>query len=371
MSDRLVEELITLCGRGVETPLGEDRFNELALQVFEHQYLRCEPYQAVCRLRGAVPGRVTHWTEVPAVLTDLFKWEELRTAAPEEIRAEYRTSGTGHGEERRGRVLLPSAALYDASLEPNFRAHLLPDRETMRILVLGPTTRFFPQSSLGHMFSRVLERFGAAGSGVFWREDGPRFGCLVSALRKAEEEGTPVCLLGTAFGFVHFLDYLASEGVSFALPAGSRLMDTGGYKGRSREVPKEDLYEGYVRTLGIPLSHVVNEYGMTELASQFYDQCLRRGEECPAVERWKLPPPWCRVLLCDPESLEPLPRDHAGPGLIRFFDLANLHTVSSIQTEDLGIRRGDGFEILGRLPGAEARGCSLTAEAFLGSGRAS
>jgi hypothetical protein len=146
-------------------------------------------------------------------------------------------------------------------------------------------------------------------------------------------------------------------------------MDTGGYKGRSREVPKTELYAAYHRHFGIPLTHIVNEYGMTELGSQFYDRNLRDAAagrdptDClPASSRIKLAPPWVRVVVVDPETLEPL--DGPGPGLLRFIDLANLHTVLAVQTDDLGELRGEGFEILGRAASAEARGCSLTAEEF-------
>jgi hypothetical protein len=172
--------------------------------------------------------------------------------------------------------------------------------------------------------------------------------------------------LGTAFGFVHFVDYLSSESRTFQLPPGSRLMDTGGYKGRSREVPKQELYATYGDRLGIPLSHVVNEYGMTEMGSQFYDRVLRDAlagvspNPTAANERRKTPPPWVRTQVVDPETLTLLPAGEVG--LLRHFDLANLHTVAAIQTDDLGVWRGDGFEVLGRATGAEPRGCSLAVE---------
>ncbi|HTE19895.1 MAG TPA: hypothetical protein VK689_16140 [Armatimonadota bacterium] len=365
----LRDELLAVLARGVDAILPDAEFNRLALEVFAYQFARNRPYGAYCRARSRAPDTVSHWREVPALPTAAFKEAELTTVPTDEVRVVYQTSGTMRGTEKRGRHLLPDTLLYDAALEPNFRAHLLPDVEGMRILVFGPTARHFPQSSLGHMHTRVLERFGAAGSGIFWSDGGPRFGCLAAALEKAEREGTPVCLLGTAFGWVHFLDRLADEGRMFRLPEASRLMDTGGYKGRSREVPKDELYALYGARLGIPLRHVVNEYGMTELSSQFYDQGLRdyaaRGETA-ALARRKVPPPWVHTEVVHPETLAPLPEGETG--LLRHFDLANLHTVAAVQTDDLGVQRGDGFEVLGRAAGAEPRGCSLAAEELVAGG---
>jgi hypothetical protein len=143
-------------------------------------------------------------------------------------------------------------------------------------------------------------------------------------------------------------------------------MDTGGYKGRSRDVPKGELYRLYGERWNIPLTHVVNEYGMTELGSQFYDSTLRDWTERTEMRhlqisaRRKVPPPWVRVQVVDPETLSPLAE--GATGLLRFYDLANLHTVCAVQTDDLGQQRGPGFEVLGRATGAEPRGCSLAVE---------
>lgn len=362
----LEQELLALFSRGMEAELPEAEFNRLALAVFAYQWERNRPYQSYCRARGATPESVADWTQVPAVPTDAFKVADLTTVPPDEVRVTYLTSGTTQSLENRGRHLLPGTTLYDASLEPVFKAHVLPDREQIRVMICGPNSRHFPHSSLGHMNSRVLERWGGPGSGIFWDAEGPKFPCLAAALAKAETEGEPVCLLATAFGLVHFLDYLDREGRTFRLPPGSRIMDTGGYKGRSREVPKAELYSAYGSRLGVPLTHVVNEYGMTELGSQFYDRSLRDSLADPSLDgsqpaaRLKVGPPWVRVQVVRPSDLQPVRSGEVG--LLRFFDLANLHTVSAIQTDDLGAMREGGFELLGRAAGAEVRGCSLTAE---------
>jgi len=141
-------------------------------------------------------------------------------------------------------------------------------------------------------------------------------------------------------------------------------METGGFKGRSREVPKADLYALIETVLGIPTTRIVNEYGMTELSTQFYDATLRVGKRTDA----KTVPPWARVLIIDPNTGREAAENERG--LIRVFDLANLWSMMCVQTEDLGMARTSGtglveFEVLGRAAGAEVRGCSLNAETIV------
>jgi hypothetical protein len=237
------------------------------------------------------------------------------------------------------------------------------------------------------MLGRVMAAFGAPGSAEFVTDAGIDGEGLARALAEATAREQPVCLLGTAFAFVHLLEALAPR--RFPLPAGSRLMDTGGYKGRSRAVPRTELLAAYEATFGIPPDHIVSEYGMTEMSSQFYDvglqapgsrlQAPTRGPASRLAERyapaftWSLEPgawrrlytgpPWVRTVVVDPERLEPLP--FGATGLLRHYDVANLDSVMAIQSDDLGIAHGGGFELLGRAAGAEARGCSLAVEELL------
>ena len=144
-------------------------------------------------------------------------------------------------------------------------------------------------------------------------------------------------------------------------------METGGFKGRTREIGRDDFYEQLTRAFGIPASHIVNEYGMTELSSQFYDLSLIEGKP----SRRKNVPPWTRVLAMDPATGKPVP--DGTHGLLWILDLANVGSVLALQTEDVGIVHSDGtFEVFGRVKAAEPRGCSLAAEELLGqSGQSS
>jgi len=338
----------------------EERFDALALALFAHQFERCPPYRRFCERRAATPASVRGWREIPPVPTGAFKELSLRCFPAERSVHTFRTSGTSTAT--RGELHLDTLELYEASLLPSFYRFLLPDLSPERpfatILVLAASPAEARDSSLSHMFGVAIRELGAEGSRFFVDDGGLRAEELLCALETAPAE-RPLLLCGTAFSFVHLLDALEQRGAQLALPAAARIMETGGFKGRSRTMPRPALYLALEEQLGVPLERIVNQYGMTELGSQFYDTVLRE----PAAPRRKLGPPWARVRIVDPETGEDAPAD--GAGTIVVYDLANTGSVLAIQTADLGHRVQDGFEVLGRESGAEARGCSIAADELL------
>ena len=229
--------------------------------------------------------------------------------------------------------------------------------------VLAPSTTEASDSSLSHMFDTVMRDAGSSDSGHWVARgslDAPR---ALRALEAAERNSGPVAICGTAFAFVHLLEELDGRGRRYSLPRSARVMETGGFKGRSRAVSRDELYAWIEDRLGVPSARIVNQYGMTELGSQFYDSVL--GE--PGAPRRKIVPPWTRVRIVDP-----LGGDEMAPGelgRITVIDLANTGSVCALETADLGRVVGDGFEIVGRDPTAEERGCSIGADALLADAR--
>ncbi|HUG39346.1 MAG TPA: hypothetical protein VMM12_02620 [Longimicrobiales bacterium] len=360
----LADELKALFRRGAEATLSDPDFDAHARRVLDYAIRHVPAYAGYCRARGVDGGDVAGWREIPAVPTAAFK--ELRLlAAGATAEAVFRTSGTTRGAERRGRHEVADLDLYRASLRPMFRSALLPDGASLRFLSLMPPAGALPDSSLAFMIGDVMVAFGGAGSGVFADGDGLDRPGLEAALRRAVADGAPVLLLGTSAAFIHWLDDLAAEGTRLALPDGSRLMDTGGFKGRGRSVAAADLRAAYRERLGIPGHACINEYGMTEMLSQLYDTTLRESGTPAAGARPKAGPPWLRSVAVDPETLAPL--DAGRPGLLRHIDLANLASIPAIQTEDLGRVDERGRVLLeGRAAGAPPRGCSLAMDLLLG-----
>lgn len=349
------------CIRSGEPP-NDAHFADLALRVFAHQYHRNRAYRAFCDRRGASPATVRAWQEIPAVPTDAFKAAPLICGDVAAATAVFHTSGTTVGADRRGRHYFLDLALYDAAALQSFQAHLLPTRQPLRMLSLVASPRDAPASSLSHMVGRVVERWGAASSAFYVDATAMDYKGIVAALQDAMAAREPVCILTTSFALVHLLDLLRDMNRPLQLPRGSRLMDTGGFKGRSREIPRAELY-GDVRTwLGIAEAWCINEYGMTEMSSQFYDGVAGTAPS-RVDERLYRPPPWVRTRAVDPETLEIV--EPGRRGVLRHWDLANLDSVMALQTADLGEERNGGFAVFGRAAGAEVRGCSIAMEELL------
>ena len=344
--------------------LGDAAFLALARDLFAYQIAHNAPYAAFARAAGFdaahIPERLD---EIPAVPAAAFKETRLATFPPDETAAAFETSGTTRG--RGGRHELPTTRLYDAALLASFDRMLLPDRARLRYLNLVPDPRENPHSSLGFMMATVArERGDGAGGWYLHREDLDVDGFVRDAAR-ASADGVAVCVATTAFALVALLDALAARGARLALPAGSRIMETGGFKGRSRVVERAELYAGASDRLGIGVEAIVAEYGMTELSSQYYDSFASRSRIEPRV---KIAPPWLRPVVVDGDG-RALPSGVVGA--IRHLDLANRGSVIAIETEDLGalvasLGSGQaGLVLLGREQGAELRGCSLDAETLL------
>lgn len=335
-------------------------FNELALELFAYQFNHNAPYQAFCTSRGSSPKSITDWTQIPCVPTTAFKKIDLVCAPKDRSSRMFVSSGTTHGLDDRSRHYVFSLDLYETSSRCSFAHHILPDTTRLPILVLFPSANELPHSSLAHMLSLCVSEFGGKGSGFFIRNGKLLADELASRLIELSTDNLPVVLLGTSFSFVHFLDHCSERSLQFALKHGSRLMDTGGFKGKSREIARDELYQLYESILGIDRPFCVNEYGMCEMSSQFYDGITGHVTDSP---RSFIPPPWVRTAIVHPETL-----DDSSPGeigMLRHYDLANHGSVMAIQTEDLGRQTCNGFEVIGRAEGSELKGCSLLTEELL------
>jgi hypothetical protein len=357
----LEAELLAFVDRGLNAPRDDAEFNALALRLFAYQFANNRPYRLLCERRGRVPASISHWREIPPVPIAAFK-ETLLAAEPTDGAVEFNSSGTTL-PERKSRHFHPSLRLYDRNAELNFKAHVLPDREQVQLLVLFPPRHELPNSSLAHWLTLMVERFGAPGSAwLVGNAAGLDALGLIDRLRQTTE---PVGLLAASFGLVHFLEHCQQTGQRLAMPPGSRVMDTGGYKGRSREYPKAELYGMVTDLLGVPPTHIVNMYGMTEHGTQFLDGVLRNHHHQPETDadRYKVVPPWARTLVVDPETLAEKPPGERG--LLLHVDLINRSSALAVLSEDVGHTLGEGFEVLGRAQGSEARGCSIALDELL------
>lgn len=343
---KLDAEILKFIRSHSERDSTDEAFNGLALQLFAYQFRRNSLYRRFCLMEGKGPENVLYWSRVPAMPADGFKELVLTTFPKKNSVKIFRTSGTISATKAsadalglRGAHFFDTLGLYEAAIAPGFRRFVLKGASGADLRFLISSPKEAPDSSLSFMMGVVRRKFAKGGGKSYIKEGQPLFKELAADLGHATSK---VVILSTALALKGFLDFLKKKKISLKLPDGSRLMETGGFKGASRSVSKAVLYAECQKTLGIQANRCVSEYGMTELSSQFYSEGpkgLFRG------------PAWTRTMEFK--------------GLLRHFDLANRGSVMAVQTQDRGRVRSGGFKLLGRAKDAELRGCSLSYEEFV------
>jgi hypothetical protein len=332
-------------------------FDALALEIFAYQFDNNEPFRRFCLQRGKIPRTAKTWRDIPAVPISAFKELTLSCTPPENAERVFMTSGTTRGGVR-GKSHHSTLAVYDASMIRTFGKWVMQGLDRIDMGILYPSETEMPNSSLAHYLALAKTHFGTPDSHYLMPDnDGIDFEGLFAALSKAQETGNPYALLGTSYSFIPVLDEMARRGMSFALPEGSRLFDTGGFKGQSREMEPTVFYRQLSDRFGVPRRLCINMYGMTELSTQFYDW---GNEACPSV---KSGPHWIRSRAVNPLTGDEVPKGEIG--VLSHCDLAHFNIVTTILTEDAGIETVGGFLLFGRADGAEAQGCSMAVEEFL------
>ncbi len=348
---RRVLAFIEACA-GPEPP-SEAAFDALAREVFAFQIASIPAYRDFCLRRGRGPGQIEHWSQIPALPAAAFKRLDLACAPPRFV---FLTSGTTGGAEGRGRHLVPEPELYRRSAVSHFRTMVLPDEIRPRFVALLASPRTLPHSSLAQMVEWVASELGRGEPRYLVDADGFDPAGATEAIREEAASGTPICLIGWRVAFTALLEHCRREGRTLALPADSRIVDTGGRKG-GRALSDAGFRAACWSVLHVPGYQCVNEYGMTELCSQLYDDVLLSRFQGSERGRSKRGPAWMRTLAVDPATLEPV--DPGERGLLAHLDLANAGSVIAVQTEDVGRVRDGGVHLEGRAAGAEPRGCAL------------
>lgn len=366
-------EIVRRVARFVGDPASEP-FGTLARDAWTFQTEWIPAHRDLARSRGIAPSGVGGWREIPAVPALAFK--SLDLGLPEEAAGRdprgtetFRSSGTTGGPRSVHRHAFPG--LYRTVIDGSFPRFCLgeprgaPTEAPLPALSLIPPRATLPDSSLSFMVEHVVDRWGdPAASGWAFGAGSGREGLDADAAlawgRARESDGRPGLVLATAFALASWLDHLEEAGARLRLPPGTTLFETGGFKGRTRELSRRELLERVEERLGVAPQRIVREYGMTELTSQLYTGALTGGDPDLFVA-----PHWVRVRVLDPETLaEARPGE---PGLVAIFDPANLSSAVHVLTEDLGAAEPGGLRLLGRAAGAELRGCSLAAEELTGA----
>lgn len=325
-----------------------DTFTDVARALFDFQFQHIDQARAYYKALGVTPDNLETITDIPPIGLNVFK-ETTLFAGDKQTRT-FQTSGTsGKG---RGASCFDDFDLnvMKCSILKNCQQHLCKDDRQTRFLMLVPSPEEAPDIIMAYGMNHIARRWGleapvfAVSKGQFLGEE------AIGYIQKAISDKVPLTIIGGSFGFVNFIDAIQDKIPSLPLPEGSRLLDAGGFKGRSRELDRAHFLKLTSEYFKVPTELCFNLYGLTELSSQFYSKAAAP----------KQPPHWTKVRVCQPLSLEDVATGEQGVAVL--YDLANISKPFVILTDDLAIARGNGFDLLGRASGSAPRGCSLSLE---------
>ena len=307
-------------------------FENLALETFQHQYLHVKVYQDFCKLLSINPESVKTINDIPFLPIQFFKSHQVLTE-DSAFKTIFTSSGTTGSITSKHYV--GDLDIYKKSFSIAFE-QFFGSPENSTILALLPNYLERKGSSLIYMVDELIQQSKNTNSGFYLND----ISSLIEKLEYLEKTNQKTILLGVSYALLDLI-----ETKQFHLK-NTIVMETGGMKGRRKEMIKEELHD--ILKTGFGVSTIYSEYGMTELLSQAYST----GNGifyCP---------PWMKILTRDPEDAQTLIYNKSGG--INVIDLANINSCSFIATQDLGKVKEDGsFEILGRFDDSDIRGCNL------------
>jgi len=308
-------------------------FNALALQIFKFQFKNNKIYRSFCDLLYKNPSDIKTVEDIPFLPIQFFKSHRVISSS-KEIKKTFVSSGTTGSISSKHYVT--DLLLYENSFNKGFK-EFYGDVEDYVILALLPSYLEREGSSLIYMVNNLIKSSNHLESG-FYLDD---FYALSKTLKELDSQGKKILLIGVSFALLDLV-----ENYSFNLN-NTIIMETGGMKGRRKELIREELHSILKKGFGVDV--IYSEYGMTELLSQAYS--LGNGIfKCPK---------WMKVLTRETEDALTISEKEKTGG-INIIDLANINSCSFIATQDLGRLKGDdSFEIIGRFNTSDIRGCNL------------
>lgn len=311
----------------------EQDFNKITLGVFRFQYDNNPVYRKFSDLLNIDPRQVKTLDKIPFLPIDFFKSHTV-LSSKDEIQKTFTSSGTTGAKTSKHHVT--DLSIYEQSFNLGFQ-RFYGDIKDYVVLALLPSYLEREGSSLIYMAQHLIEKSGHSDSGFYLNN----LSELQSKLISLDNQGQKVLLIGVSFALLDL-----AENFQFNLK-NTIIMETGGMKGRRKEMIREELH--HILKKGFGVSAIHSEYGMTELLSQAYS--FGNGIfECP---------PWMKILIRDPEDAQSYLKTNSTGG-INVIDLANINSCSFIATQDLGKKaENNSIEIMGRFDNSDIRGCNL------------
>ena len=307
-------------------------FDDLALEVFRYQLTHCEVYSDYANALGKI--NPSNLSEIPFLPISFYKSRKIISNTFIEHECVFKSSGT-QGE--RSSHYVADTDMYKHSFDSTYRS-FIGNPEDQTIIGLLPNYVEQGDSSLVYMVNSLIENSNNNESQFFLSE----LDQLQEVVSKSQNMGKQLVVIGVAYSLLD----LCALGINLS---NAIVIETGGMKGRRKEMSKEELHSKLIKELNI--NRLYSEYGMTELLSQAY---------CTKDLQFQ-GPPWMRVLIRDLYDPLSIIGDEKR-GEINIVDLANVFGCSFIATEDTGIKYGDKFQLMGRIEKSDLRGCNLLVE---------
>ncbi|MCT8389810.1 acyl-CoA synthetase [Leuconostoc holzapfelii] len=342
----------------------EVAFNQLTCDIFAYQFAKNQPYRLLAQQQRRTPMTIKHWQDVPRMPIQAFKQMTLSTEDISQSADIFYSSGTTDPVHK-SQHYLSRLDVWETAMKQGFKQYVMGKRQKITILSLFPDQVANPHSSLSRYINTAIATFGTPDSQVLFRDGAIAMAALKGALDHARTTHQPVLLIGASFSYVHLLDALATSDQRYPLPEGSIVFDTGGFKGQARTISMTTLYTQLSEFFNVPRAHIINMFGMTEISSQCYDGNLLLDNDEQPFTFDKVVPAWVRIQILDATDLKPATKGE--PGILAYYDLANWDTCLAILTEDLAVETDVGFQLIGRVNGAAARGCSIAVDELMKS----
>jgi len=310
-------------------------FSSLALDIFKFQFENNKVYRSFCDLLYKHPSDVKRVEDIPFLPIQFFKSHKV-LSSKDSIQQTFKSSGTTGSIPSKHHVT--NLNIYKNSFRKGFQ-HFYGNIEDYVVLTLLPSYLERDNSSLIYMVNDMITQTKHVESGFYLNN----FEDLNKQLLELEAKEKKVILIGVSFALLDFVEEFQFNLIN------TIIMETGGMKGRRKELVREELHQNLKKGFGVEVIH--SEYGMTELLSQAYS----KGNNIFKT------PSWMKVLTRDTEDALTI-QNYEKTGGINIIDLANINSCSFISTQDLGRVYSDGsFEVIGRFDNSDIRGCNLMA----------
>ncbi len=308
-------------------------FEAIALEIYEHQYTHNKTYKEFCDHLGKIPENVNNVSDIPFLPIEFFKSKKI-ISSPKKPEILFTSSGTTGKSTSTHYVA--DVSIYEKSYLSAF-SHFYGDVKDYCILALLPSYLEREGSSLIYMANDLIKKSAHSESGFYL----DAIELLAKKLIYLDQMGTKIILIGVSFALLDLAE-------NYQLELNNTIvMETGGMKGRRKEMIREELHDILIKKFGVPVIH--SEYGMTELLSQAYS----KGNGIFKT------PPWMQIVIRDTQDALSY-QSNGKTGGVNVIDLANINSCSFIATQDLGKKFNDNsFEIIGRFDHSDIRGCNL------------